>query len=182
MESPQPNNPTTATHMNSEISSHHKLNDNWTLWAHLPDNIDWSLKSYIPIYTFKTVEEMMMVTETIPNVLVENCMLFMMKDGVKPTWEDPQNRNGGSFSYKISNSIVCKVWKELIYAVVGLSVSSNMVFSCGVSGITISPKKNFCIVKIWMSDCKHQNPSVVTSNIKGLLPHGCIFKKHKPEF
>tara|TARA_B110000285_G_C15101526_1_gene605290 strand:+ start:1593 stop:2096 length:504 start_codon:yes stop_codon:yes gene_type:complete len=167
--------------MNSEIN-HHNLNEKWTLWAHLPDNIDWSLKSYIPIYTFKTVEEMMMITETVPNVLVENCMLFMMKDGIKPTWEDVQNRNGGSFSYKISNNVVSKVWKELIYSVVGLSVSSNIGFACSVSGITISPKKNFCIVKIWMSDCKHQNPGIITSDIKGLIPNGCIFKKHKPEF
>ena len=28
----------------------HSLIDNWVLWAHLPHNTDWSLKSYIKIY------------------------------------------------------------------------------------------------------------------------------------
>ena len=36
---------------------YHTLADRWTLWGHLPHNIDWSLKSYIPIATFSTVEE-----------------------------------------------------------------------------------------------------------------------------
>ena len=51
-----------------------------------------------------------------------------------------------------------------------------------VSGITISPKKNFCIVKIWMSNCSHHNPDVITSEIKDIGANGCLFKKHVPEY
>jgi hypothetical protein len=51
-----------------------------------------------------------------------------------------------------------------------------------VTGITISPKKNFCIIKIWMTDCNNQNPAIVTSDVKGLSPQGCLFKKHTPEY
>ena len=84
---------TTMEHATSSTeSSFHKLSSNWTLWAHLPHNTDWSIKSYIPISTFTTVEETLAVTETLPAILVENCMLFMMKEGIKPTWEDPKNR------------------------------------------------------------------------------------------
>ena len=166
----------------STESSFHKLSSNWTLWAHLPHNTDWSIKSYIPISTFTTVEETLAVTETLPSILVENCMLFMMKEGIKPTWEDPKNRNGGCFSYKISNKNVYKVWKDLTYVVAGASISTNMNFVNCVTGITISPKKNFCIIKIWMTDCNNQNPGVVTSEVKGLSPQGCIFKKHTPEY
>jgi hypothetical protein len=43
-------------------------------------------------------------------------------------------------------------------------------------------KKNFCIVKVWMTNCEHQNPQVVTSDVKNLIPQGCLFKKHTPEF
>jgi len=160
----------------------HNLSDHWTLWAHLPHNTDWSIKSYIPISTFTTVEDTIVVTETLPNILVENCMLFIMRDGIKPTWEDPKNRNGGCFSYKVSNKSVSKVWKELSYVVVGGSISKQMSFVNSVTGITISPKKNFCIIKIWMSDCSNQNPAVVTGDLKGISPQGCIFKKHTPEY
>jgi len=166
----------------SSTETFHKLSNNWTLWAHLPHNTDWTLKSYIPISTFKNVEETIGVTETLPPVLVENCMLFIMKEGVKPIWEDPNNRNGGSFSYKVSNKNVYKVWKDLTYVLVGGTISKQSKFVNCVTGITISPKKSFCIIKIWMADCNNQNPEIVTTDVKGLLPQGCLFKKHTPEY
>jgi len=166
----------------STMESFHKLSQNWTLWAHLPHNTDWSIKSYIPISTFTTIEETIAVTETLPPVLIENCMLFIMRVGINPTWEDPKNKHGGCFSYKVSNDKVCKVWKDLTYVVVGGSVSKNVGFVNCVTGITISPKKKFCIIKIWMSDCNNQNPSVVTNDVVGLSTQGCIFKKHVPQY
>ena len=166
----------------SSAETFHELADRWTLWAHLPHDTDWSIKSYIPISTFKTVEDTIAVTETLPSVMVENCMLFMMKEGIKPTWEDPKNRNGGCFSYKVTNKHVYKAWKDLTYVVVGATVSKNPSFVNCVNGITISPKKNFCIIKIWMSDCNNQNPQVVTTDLKMLSPQGCLFKKHTPEY
>jgi hypothetical protein len=33
-----------------------------------------------------------------------------------------------------------------------------------------------------MSNCDFQNPASVTTEVKGLIPQGCIFKKHTPEF
>jgi hypothetical protein len=165
----------------SSTSEFHKLSDRWTLWAHLPHNTDWSLKSYIPISTFSTIEETIAVTESLPAPLVENCMLFMMRQGVNPIWEDPKNRNGGCFSYKVSNKNVAKAWTDLTYRIVGGSISNGAAFVKSVTGITISPKKNFCIIKIWMTNCEHQNPAVVYA-VKGLLAQGCLFKKHTPEY
>lgn len=172
---------TDAMETANSLDTFHQLSDKWTLWAHLPHNADWSLKSYIPISTFSTVEETIAVTESLPASLVENCMLFIMKQGVNPLWEDPKNRNGGYFSYKVVNKNVSKAWKDLTYKVIGNTISSNLSFVKSVTGITISPKKNFCIIKIWMTNCDHQNPNVV-SQIKGLQPHGCLFGKHKPEY
>lgn len=170
----------TAT-SSSNSDSYHQLSDKWTLWAHLPHNTDWSLQSYIPIYTFTTVEETIAVTESLPEQLVENCMLFMMKKGINPIWEDPKNRDGGCFSYKVTNKNVAKAWSELTYRIVGGSISNNAGFINSVTGITISPKKNFCIIKIWMNNCNHQNPGVVNP-VKGLVSQGCLFKKHTPEY
>lgn len=160
----------------------HPLTTSWTIWAHLPHDTNWHISSYIPISNMNTVEETLAVTETLPHILVENCMLFIMKTGIKPIWEDPKNRDGGCFSYKVINKNVYSVWKDLTYALVGGSISSQQGFVNCVTGITISPKKNFCIIKIWMTDCKNQNPAIVTSDIKGLTHQGCIFKKHNPEY
>jgi hypothetical protein len=158
------------------------LSDKWALWAHLPHDTEWSIDSYKKIYTMNTVQETIAVTETLPDVLVKNCMLFIMRDGIKPIWEDPKNRDGGCFSYKVPNKNVYDVWKELSYLLVGDTISSQPSFVNGVSGITISPKKNFCIIKIWMTNCANQNPNIVTNDVKGISPQGCIFKKHVPEY
>lgn len=166
----------------SSMETFHNLQNSWTLWAHLPHNTDWGIGSYIPIFTFTTIEETLAVTETLPPILVENCMLFIMKKGIKPMWEDPRNRNGGCFSYKVPNKNVYKVWKDLTYVVIGESISKNVNFVSCVTGITISPKKNFCIIKIWMTNCSNQNPAIVTSDVKGIVSHGCLFKKHTPEY
>jgi len=163
-------------------NSTHKLSDKWTMWAHLPHDTDWSIGSYKNIYTIENVEGAIAITETLPEVLVKNCMLFIMRQGIKPIWEDPKNRAGGCFSYKIANKLVYEVWRDISYLLVGGTISSQPSFVANVTGITISPKKNFCIIKIWMSTCANQNPGIVTSEVKGLIAQGCLFKKHTPEY
>lgn len=164
--------------LTSNKDSFHNLSCKWTLWVHLPHNTDWSLKSYIPISSFSTIEETIATMETLPSILVENCMLFMMRKGIEPRYEDQNNRKGGYFSYKVLNKNVYKVWKELSYVVVGETLSDNVNFTKCVTGITISPKKNFCIIKIWMTNREYQNPTIISDQIKELSPRGCLFGVH----
>ena len=92
--------------------SAYPLFDKWVLWAHLPHDTDWSLKSYKE-YNGGGVRGgyYTQLYNSIPEVLVKNCMLFLMRKGISPTWEDKQNRAGGCFSYKINNKNVYSVWK-----------------------------------------------------------------------
>ena len=163
-------------------SETHKLFDTWNVWAHLPHDTDWSVNSYKKIYKVETVEDAISILEVMPDVLVTNCMLFIMRDGIAPMWEDPGNRQGGCFSYKVANKSVVGVWRQLAYVLMGETISEKESFASCVTGITISPKKNFCIIKIWMKNCNNQNPSIVTNKISGLTSQGCLFKKHAPEY
>ena len=47
-------------------TEHHNLSDKWVLWAHLPHDTDWSLKSYIKIMELSTMEEIISLTNAIP--------------------------------------------------------------------------------------------------------------------
>ena len=161
----------------SSDNSYHDLNCEWTYWAHLPHDTDWSLKSYKKISDVKSVEKMITLSNTIPDIMTVNCMLFIMRKNINPTWEDKHNKNGGCFSYKISNKLVPEIWKKVSYALVGETLSTDKTFLNNINGITISPKKNFCILKIWLSNCNHQDPTLI-SNIKGLENRGCLFKRH----
>ena len=175
-EQPTPSVLTTAK--NCEV---HKLTHKWCLWAHLPHDTDWSIKSYKKLYTFSTIEEALALYNNIPDKLIINCMLFLMREGIKPTWEDQKNRAGGCFSYKITNKSVLSIWKNLSYMLIGESLSQDTLLMPTINGITISPKKHFCIIKLWLSTCKYQNPELI-SNECGLHPTGCLFKKHNPVY
>lgn len=171
----------TLTEEGSVNPEHHKLETRWVLWAHFPHDTDWTISSYKRVADFDSVESVIAVTETLPEQLVKNCMLFLMREGIQPIWEDPKNRDGGCFSYKTQNREVVTAWKRLTYAVTGESVTPIDALRSTVNGITISPKKNFCIIKIWLSGCEHQNPRMIM-DLPGISAKGCIFKKQKPEY
>mgnify|MGYP003973307957 FL=1 len=167
--------------MEKEDISTHSLSDKWVLWAHLPHVTDWSNKSYIAIQEISKIEEIVSLYNIIPEPMVKNCMLFLMRKNIFPSWEDPQNRKGGCFSFKVNNKRVSDIWKKLSYALLGETLSKKPSLMNKITGITISPKKAFCIIKIWTSDLSFQNPNDIV-NIDGLSTHGCIFKRHKPEY
>lgn len=153
------------------------LNDTWVLWAHLPHDADWSLKSFTKIIETNIVEEVISLSKHIPNDMIKNCMLFYMRLGINPIWEDPKNRDGGCFTYKVFNKDVPNVWTQLMYIMSGETISNDTNFNKTITGMTISPKKSFCIIKIWLSNVKYTNPQKI-KHVNGLSNEGCRFKKH----
>jgi len=155
----------------------HKLSDKWTLWAHLPHDTNWNINSYKSIYTFDSIEAITALYKYIPENMITNCMLFLMRDGIIPTWEDEKNKRGGCFSYKINNKFVPTVWNKLSYNLVGNNLTKDKELLKHINGITISPKINFCIIKIWIANCDFQSADLI-KDIDELTSQGCIFKKH----
>ena len=168
--------------MNLEKNENSFLNSKWSMFYHLPQNKDWDLVSYVKIFDcIDTSEKVTALNDYIPENIVKYCMLFVMLENVTPMWEDVKNRNGGCFSYKVVNKFVFGVWKELLYLLCTNKLTVNPSHMLKVNGITISPKRNFCIIKIWMSDCSTQSTSTIIP-VENLANMGCIFKKHQPEF
>jgi len=164
------------------ITQTHSLNDKWNLYYHLPHDKNWELSSYsIIMANIGVIESIISLNHKIHDNVIRNCMLFIMRVGITPMWEDPSNRNGGCFSYKVSNKCVPEVWKNLFFALAGETLMVDRNNSKYVNGITISPKKNFCIIKIWLSVSSLQDPNSVIQ-IPSLMKQGCLFKRHEPEF
>ena len=172
----------------------HELNNTWTLWLHLQNDTDWSINSYKKVYSFNTLENGIILIENINKEIVEKSMLFFMKDNIKPIWEDPINCDGGCFSYKISIEYVNSVWKQLVYYLIGQTLTDNTELLNSINGISISPKRNFCIIKLWVSninnlsnnnilqDLSNNNDSLIDpfciDNLCNIEPQQCIYKKH----
>tara|TARA_Y100001978_G_scaffold199513_1_gene213962 strand:+ start:134 stop:586 length:453 start_codon:yes stop_codon:yes gene_type:complete len=148
------------------------MTNNVTLYAHLPYDTDWTINSYKTIHSFTSEDELINLYNNIPTEIVKNCMLFLMKSNVKPMWEDVNNKNGGSFSFRIDNNKIIDKWFLISY----LFITNKLIHNANnINGITISPKKNFNILKIWVSDCTNKDIQTINSLID--VP-GCIFKKH----
>jgi translation initiation factor 4E len=187
--------------MNTNI---HKLENNWVMWIHNIYDSDWSINSYKQIYSFDTLEELIKLNNFLNNNILSKLMIFFMKDNIKPIWEDINNKDGGSFSYKISNHLLQHVWKNLVYALLGNTLIDDENILKNINGISISPKKNYCIIKLWLANIEnfkntslHEfiNNSINSSandnksnflnydplnihNICNIEEQLCIFKKH----
>lgn len=156
-------------------------NNDWMLYAHMPHDANWNLNSYKKIMCLKTVEESITLFESIDDIMYKNCMLFLMRENIKPIWEDVQNRDGGCFSFKIKNMYVSQVWKDLMYLIMGDTLSSDKEFMKSVNGASISPKKDFCIIKIWMKTRKFTKLTSL-NEIKNLNKNGVLFKRIEPKY
>jgi len=164
--------------MTSTICSSHSLNDKWVLYHHLPCEKDWTMSGYTTICDeIDSIEKVKSIYSSLTENIVKFSMLFFMRDAVTPLWEDENNKNGGCFSYKVINKHVMQVWRDMMYLTSGETLGLNKKYNENINGITISPKKNFCIIKIWLKSPEYQDSQMITS-VNNLTKHGVIFKKH----
>ena len=127
-----------------EKSDDYKLQTSWILWNHKLNDNNWKNNSYKNIfeinnlYDYKFLENIM----TLQNL--QNTMFFLMRKDIFPTWEDHHNRNGFNISYKVPLNHLENSWNNLLFKV--LTDDDD-----NINGISISPKKEFNIIKVWIN-------------------------------
>ena len=139
----------------------HELDNNYTLWMHMLYDNDWSVNSYKKIYSFNTIENAACLIENLNNEIIEKTMIFLMKNNIKPIWEVEENNKGGCFSYKITTCFISNVWKKMCYLLIGNTLINDNIILKNINGISISPKKNYCILKIWINDINNFKESSI---------------------
>ena len=125
------------------------LTNSWSIWVHLSHDTNWTLNSYTKLCKLSTLDEIVILIKAI-ECLTKNCMIFIMKDDILPLWEDENNNGGGAISYKISDEHAVRFWYSLLFRILGGTFFESHVDLDRINGITISPKKSFHIIKIWM--------------------------------
>ena len=141
----------------------HKLNNIWTMWIHYPYDNNWGINSYKKITNFSTLEDSIILIENINKELIEKSMIFFMKENIKPLWEDSNNINGGFISYKLNIDNVYIYFKKLVYYIICNNIIDNEDICNNINGISISPKKHFCIIKIWLGDFNKFNNTILNN-------------------
>lgn len=129
-----------------------ELENECKFYFHDPNNSNWDIKSYILVETIKTVEDWVQVFRSFKDVWNKG-MFFLMKGTVQPIWEDEYNKHGGCMSFKLWKTEVNDCWLELTGKLITNTLLKNTEKSyVKISGVSISPKKNYCIVRIWLFD------------------------------
>jgi len=97
-----------------------------------------------------------------------------MVDPILPIWEDKNNINGGCISWKVDRKNSYKYWIDCV----GHFLTQNLGrYTSKVNGISISPKKNSSIIKLWfVEEINIDNMDLPTSFL--LANDKIIYKSH----
>ena len=105
-----------------------------------------------------------------------------MRNNIFPLWDNEDNKNGASFSFKILKDDSKNFWNKLNISVLSETFLKEEHISKynNINGISISPKKNFCIIKIWLKNKDIFNNENVKEyfNIPDEYTGDLIFKNH----
>lgn len=105
--------------------------------------------SLLHVGTFDTVEGFArhMNNVRLPSGLVKGANYHLFKDGIKPLWEDPANKNGGKWVMLVrgQQSLVDSIWSNLSMALVG-QVLDPMDSVCG---IVVSARPKMDRIQVW---------------------------------
>ena len=152
------------------------LNDIWVLYFH-DNSSNWDNSSFKQVTIINSVEDFCKIYKLLNN---ENYwlkgMFFIFRENIMPRWEDENNINGGCFSYKISTPEANDKWFDLCGKVLGESLSSKECYNSNINGISITPKKNANIIRIWLKDNELVNPECY--NISVAKFSTLLYKKH----
>jgi hypothetical protein len=133
----------------SEGNNDNYLNDIWCLYFHDPYDMNWEVGSYKFITTMSSIEDFIHVHRAFCDLWGRG-MFFIMREHIMPRWEDENNKNGGCFSFKINKTEMQEKLFEITSLILGETLGKSDLVSMNINGISISPKKNYHIIRIWI--------------------------------
>lgn len=127
----------------------HPLKSTWVVWYRSPGNKfqDYE-KSTHKIAHFGTVEEFWAVYSHLrrPSTLPHVSDYHLFKHGIRPVWEDKENRNGGKWNIRLKKGVANRYWEELMLAIVGDQFGDAGDDLCGA---VLSVRGNEDVLSVW---------------------------------
>ena len=156
----------------------YKLNGSWDLWYHSIEDNNWSNNSYKFLYKIRNLCDIKFLKDNIQQNYLQNGMFFIMREDIFPTWEDPDNREGCSVSFKIPASKLHKEWNNFLEKVLTEDILKDQSKINEINGISVSPKREFNILKLWLrNDTENYNDFIKEYPIY-MVKEKSIKKKH----
>jgi len=133
----------------------------WVLYYHNPTDTKWTPDSYQTVDTVRTWNDFFTVMKALEDISIQQGMLFWMREGVPPLYENHANIKGGCYSLRVSRSRSTNYF--MLYTVASMLGSAVHDPLNIIQGVSISPKRiaeknqSFNVIKIWNKDCTRFN-------------------------
>ncbi|VCU40599.1 Bgt-4638, partial [Blumeria graminis f. sp. tritici] len=143
----------TSEHKHLTISSStHILRHNWMIWFRPPISksngfIQYE-KTLHPIAGFGSVEDFLTIYRHLkrPSSLPPVSDYHIFKKGIRPVWEDDENRKGGKWIVRMKKGLADRYWEDLVFATIGEQFAEASEEVCG---IVLSVRNGEDILSIW---------------------------------
>ena len=163
----------------NEDTSNFKLKYKWILWFHKVNDNNWSLESYSKVFEINNYYDLLYILKTLENIT--SGMFFLMKDGIIPIFEDNMNINGGYWSLRITKKDAFEYWEKILYHICVDSIVIDETYENKINGISISPKINNCIFKIWNSDYENMKTEYLKKDLSFINLNEIFYLKHNSD-
>lgn len=127
------------------------LNDTWRAYVHHPNDVDWTRESYTSIGILSSVSDFWSTWNAVVPV-VERTMLFFMREHIFPSWDDPACIDGCIASVIVHQSQAAETFERIVQCTLGEVLVRDKSKWDLVNGVSIGPKKGFCVIKIWIAE------------------------------
>ncbi|KAH0559602.1 hypothetical protein GP486_003886, partial [Trichoglossum hirsutum] len=133
----------------SSTPSEHPLKHTWVVWYRPPTSkySDYE-KSTLPLVSFSSVESFWTVYSHLkrPSSLPSVSDYHIFKKGVRPVWEDKENRKGGKWIVRLKKGVVDRYWEDLLMAIVGDQFAEAGEEVCGA---VLSVRSGEDVLSVW---------------------------------
>jgi len=147
-----------------ELIVKHPLQNSWTLWFFKNDRTRSWEENQRPIITFSTVEDFWGLYNHIElaSRLISGCDYSLFKEGIKPMWEDDENRRGGRWLINLDKKqrVGCldNFWLEVMLCLIGETFDDHSKY---VNGAVVSVRNKGDKIGMWLGDASQQS-SIMT--------------------
>jgi translation initiation factor 4E len=130
----------------------HPLPDSWVFWTRPPIGKAHGYIAYEktlhPMAKCSSVEEFFAIYKCLkpPSKVPLMTDYHLFKSGIRPIWEDKENKEGGKWVLRLKKGVADRYWDEILFACIGGQLCDD---SSQVNGIVLSVRNGEDVISIW---------------------------------
>ncbi|CAF0994983.1 unnamed protein product [Brachionus calyciflorus] len=152
-----------------------ELHNSWSFYVDRNEkytNQEDFIKNLHLICKFKTVKTFWSYFNNLPeaSTLPMRYSYHIMRNDLRPMWEDEENSNGGLWKLKCKNQDSSKIWLEIVLALIGETLTNIPNDSDEIIGVTFGRREREDCVQIWNYNHNFEKEAHIAENLKRILP------------